>query len=80
MLEKQNMNNFKSESLHFPNVGTLMKISLGLILFTMISTVLVYAQTSDDAVFKLLKMLILKIILSMLIILYFHLHLDPQLL
>ncbi|UTY62054.1 MAG: hypothetical protein HPQ69_01660 [Marine Group I thaumarchaeote] len=47
MLEKQNMNNLKSESLHFPNVGTLMKISLGLIIFTMISTVLVYGQTSE---------------------------------
>jgi len=47
VLEKQNMNNLKSESLHFPNVGTLMKISLGLIIFTMISTVLVYGQTSE---------------------------------
>jgi hypothetical protein len=32
-----------------------MKISLGLILFTMISTVLVYAETSDDAVVTILK-------------------------
>jgi len=50
VLEKQNIGNFKSETLHFPNVSTLMKISLGLILFTMISTVLVYAQTTDDVV------------------------------
>ena len=50
MLEKQDIGNFKSETLHFPNVSTLMKISLGLILFTMISTVLVYAQTTDDVV------------------------------
>ena len=50
MLEKQNIGNFKSETLHFPNVSTLMKISIGLILFTMISTVLVYAQTTDDVV------------------------------
>jgi len=32
-----------------------MKISLGLILFTMISTVLVYAETSDDAVVTIVK-------------------------
>jgi len=32
-----------------------MKISLGLILFTMISTVLVYAETSDDAVVIIVK-------------------------
>jgi hypothetical protein len=32
-----------------------MKISLGLILFTMISTVLVYAETSDDAVVTIAK-------------------------
>ena len=48
MLEKQNIDNFKSETLHFPNVNSLMKISLGLILFTMLSTVLVYAETSSD--------------------------------
>ena len=55
MLEKQNIGNFKSETLHFPNVSTLMKISLGLILFTMISTVLVYAQTTDDAVVQIVE-------------------------
>ena len=48
MLEKQNIANLKSETLHFPNLNSLMKISLGLILFTMISTLLVYAQTSSD--------------------------------
>jgi hypothetical protein len=47
VLEKQSIDSLKSETLHFPNVGTLMKISLGLILFTMISTVLVYGQTSE---------------------------------
>ena len=55
MLEKQNIDSSKSETLHFPNVSTLMKISLGLILFTMISTVLVYAQTSDDPVIQILE-------------------------
>ncbi len=49
------MNNSKSESLHFPNVGILMKISFGLILFTMISTVLVYAETSDGAVVTIIE-------------------------
>ena len=45
MLENKNMHNLKSEnSLHFPNVNTLMKISLGLILFTILSTALVYAE------------------------------------
>ena len=55
MLEKQNLDNFKSETLHFPNVSTLMKISLGLILFTMISTVLVYAQTTDNSVVTIVE-------------------------
>jgi len=50
VLEKQNMTNSKSETLHFPNISSLTKISLGLILFTMISTVMVYAQTSDNTV------------------------------
>ena len=46
MLENKNMNNLKSERLaYFPNVNFLMKISLGLIFFTMLSTVLVYAET-----------------------------------
>ena len=55
MLEKQNIGSSKSETLHFPNVSTLMKISLGLILFTMISTVLVYAETSDGAVVTIVE-------------------------
>ena len=55
MLEKQNIDSSKSETLHFPNVSTLMKISFGLILFTIFSTVLVYAETSDDAVVMIVK-------------------------
>ena len=55
MLEKQNIHSSKSETLHFPNVGTMMKISFGLILFTMISTVLVYAETSDGAVVTIIE-------------------------
>ena len=48
MLENKNMHNLKSENLmHFPNVNSLMKISLGLIFFTMISTALVYAETTS---------------------------------
>ena len=45
------MNNFAAKELysekhtHLPSVGSLLKISLGLILFTMISTALVYAET-----------------------------------
>ena len=40
------MNNLKSERLRpFPNVNSLMKISLGLIFFTMLSTAFVYAET-----------------------------------
>jgi hypothetical protein len=50
VLQEKSFDNLKSETLHFPNVSSLMKISLGLILFTMISTVLVYAQTSSDDV------------------------------
>ena len=46
MLKTKNMVNMKSESLmHFPNVNSLMKISLGLIFFTIISTAFVYAET-----------------------------------
>jgi len=55
VLEKQNIGNLQSETLHFPNVNTLMKISLGLIFFTMISAGLVYAQTSDDVVVQIVK-------------------------
>ena len=40
------VNKLQSENLrHLPNVNTLMKISLGLILFTIISTAFVYAET-----------------------------------
>ena len=53
MLEKQNIDSSKSETLHFPNVSTLMKISLGLILFTMISTILVYAEITEDAIVQI---------------------------
>ena len=53
MLEKQNIDHLKSETLHFPNVSTLMKLSLGLILFTMLSTVLVYAEINDDVVVQI---------------------------
>ena len=46
MLENKTMNNFKSERLtYFPNVNSLMKISLGLIFFTILSTAFVYAET-----------------------------------
>ncbi len=54
MLQEKSFDTLKSETLHFPNVSSLMKISLGLILFTMLSTVMVYAQTSsDDAVVQI---------------------------
>ncbi len=46
MLENKNMASFQSERLmHFLNVNSLMKISFGLIFFTIISTSLVYAET-----------------------------------
>ena len=46
MLENKNMASFQSERLmHFPNVNSLMKLSLGLVFFTIISTALVYAET-----------------------------------
>jgi len=49
VLENKNMNNLKSERLaYFPNVNFLMKISLGLIFFTILSTVLVYAETITE--------------------------------
>ena len=54
MLQEKSFDNFKSETLHFPNVSSLMKISLSLILFTMLSTVLVYAQTSENAVVQII--------------------------
>jgi hypothetical protein len=46
MLENKNMNNLKSERIVYsPNVNSLMKISLGLIFFTILSTAFVYAET-----------------------------------
>ena len=46
MLENKNMASFQFERLmHFLNVNSLMKISFGLIFFTIISTSLVYAET-----------------------------------
>ena len=40
------MDELQSERLkHFPNVNSLLKISLGLVLFTVISSALVYAET-----------------------------------
>ena len=46
MLSEKNMNKLQSERLgSFPNVNSLMKISLGLIFFTVLSTVFVYAET-----------------------------------
>ncbi len=58
-------------------LSTLMKISLGLILFTMISTVLVYAQTTDNTVIKIIENGYLEENSShILIIHYFHLLLD----
>ena len=45
-MNKMDVNKLQSENLrHLPNVNTLMKISLGLILFTIISTAFVYAET-----------------------------------
>jgi len=55
VLQEKSFDNLKSETLHFPSVSSLMKISLGLIFFTMISTLLVYAQiSSDDAVVQII--------------------------
>jgi len=46
VLNNPDMGKLESERLkHFPNVNSLLKISLGLILFTIISTALVYAET-----------------------------------
>ena len=46
MASNQGMNKLKSKKLmDFPNVNFLLKISLGLILFTIISSALVYAET-----------------------------------
>ena len=53
MLQERSFDSLKCESLYFPNVSSLMKISLGLILFTMISTVLVYAETSESIIVQI---------------------------
>ena len=46
MLSNLDMGKLESERLkHFPNVNSLLKISLGLILFTLLSSALVYAET-----------------------------------
>jgi hypothetical protein len=46
VLENKNMNNLKSERVaYFPNLNSLIKISLGLIFFTILSTAFVYAET-----------------------------------
>ena len=55
MLQERSFDSLKSETLHFPNVSSLMKISLGLILFTMISTVLVYAETSENTFVQIIE-------------------------
>ena len=48
MLNNYGMDKLQSESLkHSPNVNSLLKISLGLIFFTIISTALVYAETGS---------------------------------
>ena len=45
-MQNMSMGKLHSDRLkHFPNVNSLLKISLGLILFTIISTALVYAET-----------------------------------
>jgi len=49
VLKNKNIHIIKSEPLtHFPNVNSLMKLSLGLIFFTVLSTALVYGQTSSE--------------------------------
>jgi len=45
VLNSQDMGKFQSERLHLPNVNSLLKISLGLILFTIISSAFVYADS-----------------------------------
>ncbi|MEK0347626.1 MAG: hypothetical protein QQN44_04795, partial [Nitrosopumilus sp.] len=45
-MNSYNVDKLQSERLeHFPNVNSLLKISLGLVLFTIISSALVYAET-----------------------------------
>ena len=48
MLNSGSMDKLESERLkHFPNVNSLLKISLGLVMFTIISSALVYAETAS---------------------------------
>jgi hypothetical protein len=63
VLENKNMNNLKSEFVTYsPNVNSLMKISLGLIFFTILSTAFVYADdTSFDVVYSTTGMSITEI-------------------
>ena len=50
MLKTKNLSNLKSErSLYSPNVNSLMKICLGLIFFTIISTALVYGENETES-------------------------------
>jgi len=44
-MQNMNMDKLQSDRLHFSNVNLLLKISLGVVLFTLISTALVYAET-----------------------------------
>jgi hypothetical protein len=55
VLQERSFDSLKRESLHFPNLSSLMKISLGLILFTIISTVLVYAETSENTFVQIIE-------------------------
>jgi len=52
VLESKNIHNLKSELVvSSPSVNSLMKISLGLIFFTILSTAFVYAENSFDVVY-----------------------------
>ena len=52
MLKSKNIHNLKSELVvSSPSVNSLMKISLGLIFFTILSTAFVYAENSFDVVY-----------------------------
>ena len=62
MLENKNINNLKSELVTYsPNVNSLMKISLGLIFFTILSTAFVYAEDSFDVAYSTTGMSIIEI-------------------
>ena len=56
MLKSKNTSTRSERLVNFPNVNSLMKISLGLIFFTVLSTVFVYAETiSGDSSVHLLE-------------------------